>query len=167
MLKSHIIRAVIENFIVAVIAYLLGYYFTSLFHVDTAEVGGLWSVISGVFVMSEKESLTIKSAKMRIKASFLGCLIAGAYLYFFSFSVVGFALSIALGVLICHILRIPNHIKTTSITIAVVVIISAIVKDIGPLENAGLRFAESVIGSLVAVGVGYTAMILFKLRKSD
>lgn len=166
MFKSHILRAVVENFIVAVLAYLLGYYFTAMFHVGTAEVGGLWSVISGVFVMSEKENLTFKSARMRIKASFLGCLIAGAYLYFFSFSVVGFALSIALGVLICHIFRIPDHIKTTGITIAVVVIIS-VVRDIGPIDNAGLRFAESVIGSLVAVAVGYTGMIVFRLKKSD
>jgi len=164
MIKSHIVRSVIENFIVAILAYLLGYYFTSLFHVGTAEVGGLWSVISGVFVMSEKESLTLKSGRVRVKASFLGCFIAGAYLYLFPFSVLGFAVSIAIGVFLCHILRIPDHIKTTSITISVVLIISAIVKNIGPIENAFLRFAESVIGSLVAVAVGYVAMIVFKLE---
>lgn len=166
MFKSHIFRAVVENFIVAIASYLLGYYFTSMFHEGTAEVGGLWSVISGVFVMSEKESFTIRSATMRVKASFIGCLIAGAYLYFFTFSVIGFAAAIALGVLVCHSLRIPDHIKTASITIAVVVIISVIVQDIGPVANAGLRFAESVIGSLVAVAVGYTAMIIFRIDRS-
>ncbi|MGB2691903.1 MAG: FUSC family protein [Thermodesulfobacteriota bacterium] len=165
MFKSHIFRSVVENFIVAVVAYFLGYYFTAMFHVGTAEVGGLWSVISGVFVMSEKESLTIRSARMRIKASFLGCLIAGLYLYFFSFSVLGFAIAIALGVFVCHALRIPDHIKTTSITISVVVIISAVVQDIGPVANAGLRFGESVIGSLVAVGVGLLGMYVFKVNK--
>lgn len=167
MFKSHIFRSVVENFIVAVIAYLLGYYFTAMFHVGTAEVGGLWSVISGVFVMSEKESMTVRSARLRIKASFIGCLIAGAYLYFFSFNIIGFAIAIALGVFICHIFRIPGYIKTTGITISVVVIISAIVQDIGPLANAGLRFAESVIGSLVAVAVGYAGMKVFRLTKSD
>lgn len=116
--------------------------------------------------MSEKEYLTLKSARMRIKASFIGCFIAGAYLYFFPFTVIGFAVTIALGVFICHIFRIPDHIKTTSITISVVVIISAVIKDIGPIENAFLRFAESIIGSLVAVAVGYVAMIIFKLEKS-
>ena len=167
MFKSHIFRAVVENFIVAVIAYLLGYYFTAMFHLGTAEVGGLWSVISGVFVMSEKESLTIKSARMRIKASFIGCLIAGVYLYLFSFSIIGFAISIALGVFICHLLRIPDHIKTTSITISVVVIISVIVQDIGPVANAALRFAESVIGSLTAVAVGLAGMYVFKVKKTE
>ncbi len=153
MLKSQITRAVIENFLVAVIAYILGYYFTVMFHVGTAEVGGLWSVISGVFVMSDKESLTINASRMRIKASFLGCLIAGAYLYFFTFSVIGFSIAVALGVLVCHLLRIHDHIKTTSITISVVVIISVIVTNIGPVENAALRFAESVIGSLTALAL--------------
>lgn len=167
MLKSHITRAVIENFIVAVISYILGYYFTFMFHVGTAEVGGLWAVISGVFVMSDKESLTISASRMRIKASFLGCLIAGTYLYFFTFSVVGFAIAIALGVFVCHIFRIPDHIKTTSITISVVVIISAIVTDIGPVENAALRFAESVIGSLTALGVGLAGMYVFRLKKDE
>lgn len=167
MFKSHIFRAVIENFIVAVLAYLLGYYFTSMFHAGTDEVGGLWAVISGVFVMSEKELLSIRFASMRIKASFIGCLIAGAYLYFFSFSVLGFAIAIALGVLVCHALRIPNHIKTANISIAVVVIISAVVQDIGPVANAGLRFAESVIGSLVAVAVAYVGIIIFRLNKKQ
>jgi hypothetical protein len=37
--------------------------------------------------MADKESLTMKSARMRIRASFIGCLIAGIYLYFFPFTV--------------------------------------------------------------------------------
>lgn len=164
MFKSHITRAVIENFFVAVIAYILGYHFTAMIHLGTAEVGGLWSVISGVFVMSEKEALTVKAARMRIKASFIGCLIAGVYLYFFVFSVIGFAFCIALGVFLCHILKIPDHIKTTSITISVVVIISVIVTDIGPVANSALRFVESVIGSLTAMGVGVLSMYIFKIK---
>jgi uncharacterized membrane protein YccC len=167
MFKSQMFRAVVENFIVAVIAYLLGYYFTAMFHWGTAEIGGLWAVISGVFVMADKESLTIKSARMRIRASFLGCLIAGIYLYFFPFTVVGFAICIAIGVLLCHILRIPDHIKTTSITISVVVIVSVLVSDISPVENAILRFAESVIGSLTALAVAIAGVYIFRLKKTE
>lgn len=167
MFKSHIIRAAIENFLVAVLAYILGYEFSILIHQGTAEIGGLWSVISGVFVMSEKEILTFKSARMRIRASFVGCLLAGVYLYFFSFGVIGFAVTIALGVFLCHVLGIPDHIKTTSITISVVVIISVVVTDIGPVMNAGLRFVESVIGSLSAVLVAAVGISVFKLKKKE
>ncbi|MCK5392020.1 MAG: FUSC family protein [Deltaproteobacteria bacterium] len=167
MFKSHIFRAVVENFIVAVVAYLLGYYFTAMFHLGTAEVGGLWAVISGVFVMADKESLTFNSARMRVRASFLGCLVSGVYLYFFPFTVVGFAICIAIGVFLCHISRIPDHIKTISITISVVIIISVVNHSIGPVANAGLRFAESVIGSLVAVAVALAGIYIYRLKKSE
>lgn len=167
MFKSQIFRAVVENFIVAVIAYILGYYFTAMFHWGTAEIGGLWAVISGVFVMSDRESLTAKTARMRIRASFIGCLVGGVYLYFFPFEVVGFAVCIAIGVFLCHIFRIPDHIKTTSITIAVVMIVSVIVTDIGPVENAALRFAESVIGSLTALAVAIAGVYIFRLKKTE
>ena len=167
MFKSHIFRAVVENFIVAVVAYLLGYYFTAMFHLGTAEVGGLWAVISGVFVMADKESLTFNSARMRVRASFLGCLVSGVYLYFFPFTVVGFAICIAIGVFLCHISRIPDHIKTISITISVVIIISVVNDSIGPVANAGLRFAESVIGSLVAVAVALAGIYIYRLKKSE
>jgi uncharacterized membrane protein YccC len=167
MFKSHIFRAVVENFIVAIAAYLLGYYFTAMFHLGTAEVGGLWAVISGVFVMADKESLTFNSARMRVRASFLGCLVSGVYLYFFPFTVVGFAICIAIGVFLCHIFRIPDHIKTISITISVVIIISVVNHSIGPVANAGLRFAESVIGSLVAVAVAVAGIYIYRLKKSE
>jgi len=167
MLKSHIFRSVIENFIVAVTAYLLGYYFTVYFDLGSAKVGALWAVISGVFVMSSKETLTVHSARLRIRASFIGCLIAGVYLYFFSFAILTFAICIAMGVLLCHVFRIPDHITSTSITISVVVIIYMIGDDIGPIENAVLRFAESVIGSLTAMVVGLVFMYLFKLKNTE
>jgi len=167
MFKSQIFRAVVENFIVAVIAYFLGYHFTAMFHLGTAEIGGLWSVLSGVFVMSDKEMLTFKSARLRVRASFIGCLIAGIYLYFFSFAVVGFAICIAIGVLLCRILRIPDHIKTTNITISVVVIVSVVNHNIDPVMNAALRFAESVIGSLVAVVVALAGIYIYHLKKSE
>ena len=167
MLKSTIFRAVVENFIVAVVAYLLGYNFTVMFHVETAVVGGLWSAISGVFVMADKELLTFKFARLRIRANFIGCLLSGLYLYFFPFTVVGYAICIAVGVLLCHLLRIPDHIRTTSIAISVVMIISAVVHDIGPVENAALRFAESVIGSLVGVAVALAGIYIYSLKKSE
>ena len=167
MFKSHIFRAVVENFIVAVLAYLLGYYFTAMFHLGTAEVGGLWAVISGVFVLADKESLTFKSAKMRIRASFIGCFIAGVYLYFFPFTVVGFAICIALGVLCCHLFRIPDHIKTIGITISVMIIISVVNHNIGPVANTALRFAEAVIGSLTGLAVAVAGVYIFSLNKSE
>jgi len=71
-----------------------------MFHWGTAEIGGLWAVISGVFV-------------------------------------------------------------------AVVMIVSVIVTDIGPVENATLRFVESVIGSLTAFAVAIAGVYIFRLKKTE
>jgi uncharacterized membrane protein YccC len=117
--------------------------------------------------MADKESLTFKTTRMRIRASFIGCLVSGVYLYFFPLAVVGFAICIAIGVLLCHILRIQDHIRTTGITISVVMIVSVINHDISPIANAVLRFAESVIGALVAVAVALAGIYIYHLKKSE
>ena len=153
-------RALVQNFIVAIVAYLLGYQFTATIHLGTAEIGGMWSVISGVFVMADSQSHAIKTAMSRIRSSLVGCLISGVYLYFFSFSMLGFASCIVIGVLLCHLLRVPEDIKTVSITICVVIIVSVIIDNINPAMNASLRFVESVIGSLVAMVVAAVGLYI-------
>ena len=142
--------AVIESMIVVMLSYLAGYYFTGIFHSATAEAGGLWAAISGVFVISDKHNATLKSSRVRVLGSFIGCLISGVYLYFFKFSVLGFGACIGVGVVICKLLRIPDHLKVTGITISVVIIISLEFHDLPAFMNAALRFSESVIGTLIA-----------------
>ena len=151
------LRAIINNFVIAVIAYVAGYEFTSLFHVNTAVIGGLWAVISGVVVIESKRADTWESGKFRVIGSFIGALISGLYLYYFSFSAIGFAFCIAAGVLVCHLLGLAKYMKLTSITISVVMIVSLVDKDLDPFLNAALRFAESVIGTAVAVTVAYVS----------
>ena len=84
-----------------------------------------------------------------------------------TFAVVGFAICIAIGVFLCHILNIRDHVRTTSITISVVMIVSVVNNDISPIMNAVLRFAESVIGALVAVAVALTGIYIYSLKKSE
>ena len=156
---------VVENVIIVISAYLLGYYFTSLFHIGTSEIGGLWSVISGLVVIEGRRVDTFKSAKLRIIGSCIGALVSGTYLYFFPFSVAGFALCIGIGGVICHLLRMPAHVKLTGITIAVVMIVSIITHDVDPVMNAALRFMESIIGALVAVSVATGVTFLYECKK--
>jgi len=157
MLNRYAARSIVNNLIIAVLAYLLGFYFTSMFHTLTAEIGGMWSVISGVLVMENTAPKTLKSGQLRVIASFIGAFLSGLYLYLFDFSVLGFAVCIGLGSLICHLFRIPSHIKATGVTIAVIMIISFAIKDSNPVLNAALRFGESIIGALVAVLVAYAS----------
>jgi uncharacterized membrane protein YccC len=81
---------------------------------------------------------------------------------FFSFSVLGYAVCIAIGVLVAHLFRQPYTIKLTGITISVVLMVSTLSHDIHPVTNAALRFAESVIGTVIALAVAYAAFYFNK-----
>ena len=100
--------------------------------------------------LPHKHDVAFKSARIRLLGSLIGCLIAGACLYFFRFTIIGFALCIGAGVLICHLFRIEDHLKVTGTTISVVILISLIAHDLPPFMNAALRFAESVFGTAIA-----------------
>jgi uncharacterized membrane protein YccC len=162
MLTHRAISVAIQNVIIVVGAYLSGFYFTSLFHVPTSMIGGLWAVISGIIVIEMTFRETVNSAKVRILGSLLGAIISGVYLIFLPFSLVGFAFCIAVGALSGHLLGLPYTIKLTGITISVVMIVSTIEHDLNPVLNASLRFVESAIGTIIAVFVAYVADQLFK-----
>jgi uncharacterized membrane protein YccC len=151
------LSSVIAYIAITIAAYLLGTEFTAMFHQPISEIGGLWSVISGIIVFDDVRTKVLRSAKLRVIGSFIGALVSGVYLYFFPFTVLGFAACIGVGALICHLLRLPDHIKLTGVTISVIIIVSVVTNNLSPIENAALRFAESVIGTLVALIVAYAA----------
>lgn len=99
----------------------------------------------------------MRSAKLRVIGSFIGALVSGTYLYFFPFTVLGFAACVGVGALICDLLKLPDHIKLTEVKISVIMIVSVTTNNLVPIENAVLRFAESVIGAVVAVTVAYVS----------
>ncbi len=153
----------LKNIAVVVGAFFGGFYFTTLFHEPTSLVGGLWAVISAIIVIEASHKETYTSAKNRIIGSFIGAIVSGIYLIFFHFSLVGFTATIGVGVLICLLLGLPQSIKLTGITISVIMIVSTIVEDLHPFLNAGLRFAESAIGTAVALIVAFMAFYLANL----
>ena len=156
---------VAENVVIAISAYIVGYYFTSLFDLGTSEIGGLWAVISGLVVIEGRRQDTLKSGKLRIIGSCIGAIVSGTYLYFLPFSVLGFAVCIGIGAFICYLLRMPAHIKLTGITISVIMIVSIIIHDVDPVMNAALRFIESIIGALVAISVATGVSLGYGLKK--
>lgn len=150
----------LKNIAVVVGAFFGGFYFTTLFHEPTSLVGGLWAVISAIIVIEASHKETYTSAKNRIIGSLIGAIVSGFYLLFFPFSLVGFAATIGVGVLICLLLGLPQSIKLTGITISVIMIVSTITEDLHPFLNASLRFVESAIGAGIALIVAFTAFYL-------
>ena len=146
---------VFQIMLISVFAYLAGNNLTFFFHGPTATIGGLWAVISAIIVIQENGRETTKSALQRIIGSFIGAVLSGLYLFFFPFSIIGYALCMGVGALTCYLIRLPIHIHLTGVTISVVMIVSAVSQDIDPIMNSSLRFAESFLGSIVAILVAY------------
>ena len=154
--NSHsFIPVIIKNIAVAAFAFTCGFYFTSLFHEPTSLIGGLWAVMAAIMVIEASHKETFTAAKKWIIGSLIGAAISGIFLLFFSFTILGFVITIGIGALICLLLGFPQSIKLTGITISAVVIVSAISKDLHPFANSGLRLSESIIGAGTAVLVAY------------
>ncbi len=149
------IPILIKNILSVIGAFQAGFYFTTLFHEPTSLVGGLWAVISAIIILEVTDAETYNSAKNRIIGTFIGAVVSGTYLFFFSFTFFGYLVAIVVGVLVCIIFGVPQSVKLSGITISVVMIVSTIAKDLHPFINAGLRFVESAIGMGVAIAVSF------------
>ncbi len=165
MIKDNTVLSVtLKSVFLVVGSYVSGYYFTQMIHEPTSLVGGLWAAISGIIVCESTARETLHSAKIRIIGSLTGAIISGVYLVFFPFTILGFAICIALGVLLCYFFKIQHSIKLTAITISVILIVSTVEKELHPIINAGLRFVESAIGTALALAVAYGAYYLNKTK---
>ena len=149
------VHIAIQYALVSLIAYLAAFYATVLMQgtADLASIGALWAMISGIVVMQETRKSTLDSAWLRILGSLAGAIISAGYLLVFPFNPVGMAILIGITVLICQGIGIPGHARLAALTVAVVMVVSSLNPEISPLVNAGTRFIEVIIGSVVAVAV--------------
>jgi uncharacterized membrane protein YgaE (UPF0421/DUF939 family) len=163
MFKSKTIIVTLQNIVIVIGAFICGFYFTKSIHEPTSYVGGLWSVISGIIVIESTHTETWHSSKNRILGTLIGAIVSGVYLYLFDFSLLGYAVSIAIGIMVCYVFKAQASIKLTGITISVILIVSTIESELHPFMNAGLRFVESAIGTGIAL---LTAIITYRLEKA-
>jgi uncharacterized membrane protein YccC len=73
------------------------------------------------------------------------------YLSLLPFSVIGMAVCIFLTVLLCQAARVPDHARLAALTVAVIMVLSSVNPALSPILSAALRFAESCIGTALAV----------------
>jgi len=150
--KDSIIIAV-QNAVVCLVAYPWGEYSTGIFHGETAGMGGLWSLISGLVVLQATTRDTWKSAGLRILGTFIGAVVSGTYLSFLPFGPAGMAVSLGVTIVLCQILNVPEHGRLAVITVAVVMVVSHMNPTLNPIMNAVLRFSEACFGSATAVAI--------------
>lgn len=140
-----------EIALAALVAYVLGFWFTSLFPGYLPKIGGLWSAISAIVVTQATRNDTTSSASLRVLGSAIGALTSAVYLTLLPFHPLGMALAIFATVLICTALKVPSHGRLAAITVIVVMVTSSLDPALSPVLNALLRLAESCIGTAVAV----------------
>lgn len=145
------LRIPAEIALAALVAYLLGFRFTSLFPGYLPKIGGLWSAISAIVVTQSSRQETTASASLRILGSAIGALTSAIYLTLLPFQPLGMALAIFATVALCAAVNIPSHGRLAAITVIVVMVTSSLDPKLSPGLNALLRFAESCIGTGIAV----------------
>jgi uncharacterized membrane protein YgaE (UPF0421/DUF939 family) len=151
------LRIPAEIAIAALVAYVLGFWFTSLFPGYLPKIGGLWSAISAIVVTQASREETTSSASLRILGSAIGAITSAVYLTLLPFHPLGMAVAIFATVLICTTLKVPSHGRLAAITVIVVMVTASLDPKLSPVVNALLRLAESCIGT----GVALVAVLLW------
>ena len=149
--RAERLRIPAEIAVAALMAYLLGSWFTSLFPGYLPKIGGLWSAISAIVVTQGTRRETTDSASLRILGSAIGALTSAVYLTLLPFHPFGMALAIFATVVLCSFMNIPSHGRLAAITVIVVMVTGSLDPKLSPGLNALLRFAESCIGTGIAV----------------
>jgi uncharacterized membrane protein YccC len=151
MTSAERLRIPAEIAVAALVAYVLGSWFTGLFPGYLPKIGGLWSAISAIVVTQATRQDTTSSASLRILGSAIGATTSAVYLMLLPFHPLGMALAIFSTVLLCAAAKVPSHGRLAAITVIVVMVTSSLDPKLSPGLNALLRFAESCIGTGVAV----------------
>lgn len=151
MNRAEQLRIPAQIAVAALVAYSLGFWFTSLFPGYLPKIGGLWSAISAVVVTQVTRKDAASSASLRILGSAIGAITSATYLTFLPFHPLGMATAIFATVMICAAINVPSHGRLAAITVIVVMVTGSLDPALSPGLNALLRFLESSIGTGVAL----------------
>ena len=151
MNRAERLRIPAEIALAALVAYGLGSWFTSLFPGYLPKIGGRWSAISAIVVTQATSKEALSSASLRILGSAIGAATSAVYLILLPFHPAGMAVAIFATLLLCAAVNVPSHGRLAAITVIVVMVTSSLDPRLSPGLNALLRFAESCIGTGVAV----------------
>jgi uncharacterized membrane protein YgaE (UPF0421/DUF939 family) len=147
-----------EGVLITFVAYYLGERFTAIFHGPSAQVGGVWSVISGLVVLQSTIRETLKSSLLRTIGTIIGALVAACYLQLFGFSVAGMAVCAGLTLAICYLVDIFEYARLAAATVVIIAALDQSAPGVPPFLNAFLRFSESTIG------VGVCILSVYSMR---
>lgn len=147
------VRVAVHYSLIALLAYYSAFYLTSFIDITSrfAPIGALWAMIVGISVAQHTGKETALKAKTQILGGLLGAIAAFAYLLVLPSDSAGMVVLIGCAVLVCQLMGGPDYSVSAALTVAVILFFSHIYPEMLPLVNVSLRFAEVVIGSVIAV----------------
>jgi len=162
--------AVVDNAVLAA-SCLVAYWLTThvLSHVylvskDDGVLGGLWAVISTIFVFRDSYQRSIAAAVSRMSATLLSFLVCLVYLSFLPFHVWALALLIGISGLAARLIGRPEDAATAAITTAVVMVVGSL-SPRNAWQQPILRFADTLVGVAVGVVAAWLALRLIHRRQ--
>lgn len=124
-----------------------------------AVLGGMWAVVSTIFVNRTSYRDSVSVALSRVAATAVSFIICLVYLVFLPFHSWALALLIGVSVLVVVLLRRPQDAITAAITTTVILVVA----DVTPKDAWSqpiLRFADTVIGVCVGLVTVWVAQRL-------
>jgi uncharacterized membrane protein YgaE (UPF0421/DUF939 family) len=152
-----------EGVFITLLGFYLGSRFTAIFHGASAQIGGVWSAISGLVVLQSTIRETLKSSLLRTIGTAIGAIICALYLWLFGFSLLGMAFCAGLTLAVCYMLDIFEYARLAAATVVIIAVVGSGSPNISPFLDAFLRFSEATIGVGVCILCVY-AMRIFVRR---
>jgi uncharacterized membrane protein YccC len=125
-------------------------------------LGGMWAVISTLFVYRESHRESVNAALTRVSATLLSLVLCLIYLLIFSFHPLGLAVLIGLGTFLLLAARHDELVITAAITTAVVLVVAA-VSPHDAWQQPIARGVDTAVG--IAVGVAASSIALRITRR--
>lgn len=117
---------------------------------EDGQLGGMWAAISAIFVMRECREQSLAAAVGRMSATLVSFALCLVYLAFLPFHIWGFALLVALSVLVPGLIGRPGEEATAAITTTVVMVVAGLSPD-EAWKQPLLRLADTAIGVVAGI----------------
>lgn len=167
-LKRTSLLLAIETAVLAAVAFYLGRWSSTIFHVTTRTgpiISGLWCVLSAISVMQGLVNETIKSAWERILGSFIGSLMGSILAASLGYGVPALVICMFSTVIIVTLIKIPDAYRLACLTGAMVIIVGILNPEVPAWQNGASRLIETVLGGLIATVMIAIMLPLYKRLK--
>lgn len=148
------------------LSYLVGFYLTGSFHDESRYFGAMLAAIASVVALQSDIKTSIKQGWLRLLGTFIGAVLATAYLLVFPFTIAGFIATIFVLQIVCMVFSIPDNGRMSTIALIVIMLISQKSPNIPPIVNGSLRFLETFVGVGIGIAIAWLVDFLNK-RKSN